>query len=203
MVHSVLVYEYLIRTAEPADVTALRDVFRRSSLSNDGDRANLLAHPDALEFDDTPVSGKRTRVALDDERVIGFATTQIGAHSDFGAHAVELDDLFVDPVWMRRGVALSLVADAVAFARAQRVVRLEVTANPHAMLFYRAAGFIDDGFTETVLGPGRRMHLDVHPTPSPAQPSPAQPSPAQPSPAQQAWARVAPPFGARCAQRTS
>lgn len=163
MVQSVLVHEYLIRTAEPADVTALRDVFRRSSLSNDGDRANLLAHPDALKFDDTPVGEQRTRVALDNDRVIGFATTRVGTPADFGANAIELDDLFVDPVWMRRGVALSLVADAIAIARANGFARVEVTANPHAMLFYRAAGFIDDGLTETLFGPGRRMHLDVHP----------------------------------------
>ena len=159
MVHSVLVHEYLIRTAEPADVTALRDVFRRASLSNDGDRANLLAHPNALEFDDTPITEGRTRVAADVTRVIGFATTRAGSN----AHAIELDDLFVDPVWMRRGVALRLVADAVAITRAQGVARLEVTANPHAMLFYRAAGFIADGLTETLFGPGRRMHVDVDP----------------------------------------
>ena len=33
----------LIRDASPGDMPALRDVFRRSSLSNDGDRPNLLA----------------------------------------------------------------------------------------------------------------------------------------------------------------
>jgi hypothetical protein len=36
----------------PADVAVLRDVFRRSSLTNDGDRNNLLANPDALVFSD-------------------------------------------------------------------------------------------------------------------------------------------------------
>jgi hypothetical protein len=41
---------FLIRDAVPADMAVLRDVFRRSSLSNEGDRVNLLANPDALEF---------------------------------------------------------------------------------------------------------------------------------------------------------
>ncbi len=140
-------------------MATLRDVFRRSSLSNAGDRANLRAHPDSLEFDDTPVGEHRTRVALDGERVIGFATTRSGVSPD----AIELDDLFVDPVWMRHGVARGLVVDAAAIARSQGVTRVEVTANPHAMQFYRAAGFIDDGMTDTLFGPGRRMHLDVYP----------------------------------------
>jgi hypothetical protein len=46
---------FVIRAAVPGDMTALRDVFRKSSLSNDGDRANLLAHPDVLELSDLAV----------------------------------------------------------------------------------------------------------------------------------------------------
>jgi hypothetical protein len=41
---------FLIREAVPADTAVLRDVYRRSSLSNDGDRASLLANPEVLEF---------------------------------------------------------------------------------------------------------------------------------------------------------
>jgi GNAT superfamily N-acetyltransferase len=88
----------LIRDAEPADMDALREVFRRSSLSNEGDRVNLLANPETLEFSTQFVDGRRTRVAVDNDRIVGFATV-VGA----GA-AIELDDLFVDPDWMRRGV---------------------------------------------------------------------------------------------------
>ena len=41
-----------IRNAGPDDLTALREVFRRASLSNDGDLPNLLAPPDYLELSD-------------------------------------------------------------------------------------------------------------------------------------------------------
>jgi hypothetical protein len=63
-----------IRDAGPGDMTALRDVFRRSSLSNDDDRIKLLAHPDVLEFPGAGVTDGRTRVAEAGGRVIGFAT---------------------------------------------------------------------------------------------------------------------------------
>ena len=148
-------FTYAIRVAGPADIAALRDVYRRSSLSNDGDRPNLLANPDSLDFDDSAVAEQRTRVAIDADQIVGFATTH--AHADI----VELDDLFVDPHWMRRGVGRSLVIDAAMVARSLGATRIEVTANPHASAFYSAAGFVSDGVSETRFGPGHRMHLDV------------------------------------------
>jgi hypothetical protein len=38
----------VIRRGVLADLAAVRDVYRRASLSNAGDRANLLAHPEHL-----------------------------------------------------------------------------------------------------------------------------------------------------------
>lgn len=147
--------DFSIRIAQPADVTSIRDVYRRASLSNAGDRADLLANPDALQFEETPVREQRTRVAVDGERVVGFATTR--ASGD----VVELDDLFVDPDSMRQGVGRALVDDAVLAARSLGAARVEVIANGHALDFYRVAGFVEDGLTETQFGPGHRMHLDV------------------------------------------
>ena len=67
---SVPVDDVLIRFAVPADTGALNDVFRRSSLSNEGDRANLLAHPDALAISKLAVHEQRTRVAIADGRIV-------------------------------------------------------------------------------------------------------------------------------------
>ncbi len=102
--------EAATRWAEvPADLDALRDLFRRSSLSNEGDRASLLAQPDVLVFSGLAVDEGRTRVAVLDGRIVGFATL-LGA---------ELEDLFVDPDVMRCGIGRALVLDAVAVARAR------------------------------------------------------------------------------------
>lgn len=138
-------------------MTALRDVFRRSSLSNDEDRANLLAHPDVLELSDEGVTDNRTRVAEGDGRVIGFATW-LGT-----GDVTEIEDLFVDPDWMRRGVGRALVEDLIVHAQRRGARRIEVTGNPHARAFYQSVGFRFDYEVDTPLGPGLRMHLDLAP----------------------------------------
>ena len=148
----------MIRDAVPADLAALRQVYRRASLSNDGDRMNLLANPDALEWGGPGGDDRRTRVAATDGGgIAGFAT------SVPAGDVVELDDLFVDPGWMLQGAGRALVLDAVAIARDLGAGRIEVIANPHALVFYGKAGFIADHKVQTRFGPGTRMHLDVAP----------------------------------------
>jgi GNAT superfamily N-acetyltransferase len=145
-----------IRLAGPADTDSLGEVFRRSSLSNDGDRAALLANPDVLVFDDAGVREQRTRVAVaGDGRILGLSTIRVAAT------VAELEDLFVDPDCMRRGVGSELVRDAAATARAHGAERIEVTANEHAREFYEAVGFVVDGITQTRFAPALRMHLDL------------------------------------------
>ena len=144
-----------IRTAQVADFGELGEVFRRSSLANDGDRAMLLTTPEALALNAASVRERRTRAAVVDGRIVGFATV-LGT-----GDALELEDLFVDPNWMRRGIGLALVRDAAATARARGVLRIEVTANPHALKFYEHAGFVPDGTADTRFGPAPRMRLDI------------------------------------------
>ena len=148
---------FVIRDAMPADLAALRDVYRRASLSNEGDRETLLANPDALEFPGLAGDDRRTRVATADGRIAGFAT------SVPAGDVVELDDLFVDPGRMRQGAGRALVLDAVAIARELGAGRVEVTANPHALVFYGKAGFIAGHEVQTRFGPGLRMYIDVSP----------------------------------------
>jgi ribosomal protein S18 acetylase RimI-like enzyme len=146
---------FLVRSAVVDDLTEISDIYRRSSLSNEGDRAVLLAHPETLVFDGAPIREGRTRVALDDGLIVGFATTRLVGD------IAELDDLFVDPDWMRRGIARALVLDVIAVVTAGGFTRVEVTANPHALAFYQAVGFVADGRSATQFGVGTRMHLDV------------------------------------------
>jgi GNAT superfamily N-acetyltransferase len=139
----------------PADLSAASGVFCRASLSNAGDRDNLLAHPEHLILGPEGLSEGRTYVAEEDGSVVGFATW---AEAD---GTIELEDLFVDPDWRRRGIATALVSRIVQVLRAQGVGWLEVTANPHARGFYTAAGFIDCGVTETDFGAASRMRLAI------------------------------------------
>lgn len=145
-----------IRHAVPGDREALREVYRRASLSNAGDRAALLANPDALFWASGSIAEGLTRVAVTADGVVaGFAT---GLPLE---GAVEVEDLFVDPRWMRRGIARRLVEDLVDRARAQGAGSLVVTANPHAMAFYTAVGFRPDGTMATRFGRAPRLRLDI------------------------------------------
>lgn len=146
-----------IRSAVAGDLPALRCIFRRASLSNAGDRDALLANPDALELSHGGVADGRTRVAVAaDASVVGFITGLA-----LGGSALELEDLFVDPDWMRKGVARRLMADLIATSRLDGIARIEVTANPHADGFYRSVGFVSWYESETQFGPALRMQLAI------------------------------------------
>ncbi len=144
-----------IRDAIAGDIAVLRQVFRRSSLSNDGDRAKLLAHPEILELSDLAVTQGRIRAAVSEGIIAGFAAWL--PRGD----AVELEDLFVDPDWMRQGAGRALVLDVAGIARASGARRVEVTANQHARAFYTRVGFVVAGYVQTTFGPALRMHLDL------------------------------------------
>ncbi len=145
-----------IRLASDCDLDVLRDIYRRASLSNDGDRANLLASPAALHWGGDGIAAGRTRVAMDRYgRILGFATVV----SIEGG--LELEDLFVDPDAMRQGVASQLVLDAVVQAARDGVAWIEVTANHHAAEFYASAGFARIGDEQTLFGPAPRLRRDI------------------------------------------
>jgi len=147
-----------IRAACTSDLPALRDVFRRSSLSNEGDRDLLLARPEVLELTDVRITEGRTQVAVGaDGAILGFISTR-----PLDACVLEIEDLFVDPDWMRTGVASGLVEDLLASASGNGVRRIELTANPHADAFYRHVGFVQGHASETRLGGAPRMYLTLH-----------------------------------------
>jgi GNAT superfamily N-acetyltransferase len=152
-----------IRTAVAADLPALQQVHRAASLSNAGDAPMLLARPEFLVFTGEGIAAGRTLVAVvsapGKDRVVGFAT--VAAGQDDGP---ELEDLFVDPDWRRRGIAGHLVRQIVNTARDIGHRRLWVTGNPHALAFYLAVGFVQVDQVSTTLGTGLRMSLNLSQT---------------------------------------
>ena len=145
----------MIRLGTPADLSTASGVYRRASLSNAGDRDNLLAHQEYLILGPEGLAEGRTYVAEENGSVVGFATW---AEAD---GTTELEDLFVDPGWRRHGIATALVSRIVDVLQARGVRCLEVTANPHAQGFYSAAGFIDCGIAETDFGAAPRKRLTI------------------------------------------
>ena len=148
---------FRIRWSTPADLPALTDVFARASLSNEGDRDALLTHPEALVLEGDGIAEGPTRVATKADDIVGFATTVLVDG------VLDLQDLFVDPDWMRHGIGRHLVRDAAAIAAERGFEGIAVTANPHAFFFYDALGFVAGGEVQTPFGPGQRMYLAVTP----------------------------------------
>jgi GNAT superfamily N-acetyltransferase len=144
-----------LRPATAGDRGALREVYRRSSMSNEGDRELFARHPELLDWSDLAVEEGRTRVAVADDRVAGFATIA------FADGVAELEDLFVDPDWMRHGIGRALVDEIGRLARTTGSSCIEVDANPHAQAFYDSVGFVAIGEAAVPYGTGLRMRLSL------------------------------------------
>lgn len=145
------------RIATEADAEAMQEIYRLASLSNDGDRAELLARPELLTLDpELASSGRAVVVVADATGPIAFAS-----HRPTSADVTELDDLFTHPDWRRQGAARLMMAAIVADARVRGLQRIEVTANVHAMDFYEAVGFQQIGTAATELRAAPRMALEV------------------------------------------
>jgi GNAT superfamily N-acetyltransferase len=151
----------MIRLGVPADLAAVTGVYRSASLSSARDRDQLLAHPEYLVMGPDGLSDGRTYVAEENGAVVGFATWAEPAGAAEPDRTAELEDLFVDPPWMRRGIATALVNRIADVLRAEGTERLELTASPDALGFYRAVGFTDGGVTETAFGSAPRMLLTL------------------------------------------
>jgi ribosomal protein S18 acetylase RimI-like enzyme len=150
------VMSFKIRDATLADHHDLEGVFRRASLSNENDRGPLQEHPERLVLLEDGIREGRMRLAVDEgDVVVGFVTFAIRDG------VAELEDLFVDPGHMRRGIGKQLVVDISGSLRAMGFDTLEVTANPHAIAFYEYMGFTACGLVDTEFYPAPRMQRHI------------------------------------------
>lgn len=146
----------IIRPAEAAEREALEQLQRRSSMHHPLYRAQLAAHADAIELPADQIAHGHVRVAEREGVVVGFAVLL-----ECSGEACELDGLFVEPARMRGGVGRRLVADARRLARERGAQQIDVVANPQAVAFYEAVGFVAAGAAQTRFGPAPRMSLPL------------------------------------------
>jgi GNAT superfamily N-acetyltransferase len=141
-----------IRQANATEAAELEALQRRSSDVWAAYRAQLAAHPDAIELPQAFIDAGWVRVAVADrDTPIGFSIVIPG---DRGVH--ELDGLFVEPAYIGHGVGRALVEDAVARAAVTGASSIEVTAGP-AQGFYERLGFGVIATAKTRFGPAVRM----------------------------------------------
>jgi len=145
----------LIRDARADEAFALEALQRRASDVWEEYRAQLAAHPDAITPPHQAIAAGRVRVAVDAAgRRLGFSTV-LPIHD----RRCELDDLFVEPEWMRRGVGRVLVDDLATRAHTAGASYVDVIANPNALGFYTRLGFRVTDETSTRFGAAPRMTL--------------------------------------------
>lgn len=148
-----------IRTARQDETDSLRKIHRRASYIWPEDAPHLDANPDIFGVDPAAVAVGRVRVAITRAgKLLGFASWRPTGED------AELDDLFVEPHAMRRGIGGALVEDAAQRARQAGLTRLLVVAHPRTLAFYRRAGFVEQGPAATQFGPALRLARDLQPS---------------------------------------
>lgn len=144
--------ELVLRAAVMEEHAALEALQLRASLANPGDRAALEAHPEAATLPSEQITLGDVMVATMGPLPLGFAALARRRDGD-----VDLDGLFVDPDAWRFGLGSKLVQAIAARARDIGAQQMHVIANPHALAFYVAAGFVQRGRVETEFGPAVSM----------------------------------------------
>ena len=149
-----------IRLALPSEREVLEALQWRASLNNPNDREALLAHRDAISLPMEQIAAGQVYVAENGQQIVGFA-----ALLPREERAMELDGLFVEPHFWRRGAGRLLVNHCCRVARKNGAAVLRVIGNPHAEAFYEACGFAVTGREKTRFGFGLLMTKELQLTP--------------------------------------
>ncbi len=143
----------IIRAARPAEAADLSELALRSKGHWGYDDAFLEACRDVLTVSPADVDAGAVFVAELDGTFAGFY--RLGA----GAPVAELEDLWVDPPTMGRGVGAALFAHAAERARERGCTAVLVESDPHAEGFYRSQGAQRIGERSSSIDETRRLPL--------------------------------------------
>ncbi|KND28808.1 GCN5 family acetyltransferase [Streptomyces europaeiscabiei] len=142
-----------IRAGEAAEAAALTELALRSKDHWEYDAEFLAACREELTVRPADVAARRTAVAEEDGRILGFTT--LDGEPPRGA----LGMMFVEPDAIGRGVGRRLFAHTMDEARRLGFTRLTIDADPNAEPFYRAMGAVRIGATPSGSIPGRELPL--------------------------------------------
>ncbi len=142
-----------IRAGEAAEAAALTELALRSKGHWEYDAEFLAACREELTVRPADVAARRTAVAEEDGRILGFTT--LDGEPPRGA----LGMMFVEPDTIGRGVGRRLFAHTMDEARRLGFTCLTIDADPNAEPFYRAMGAVRIGATPSGSIPGRELPL--------------------------------------------
>ncbi|WP_405687887.1 GNAT family N-acetyltransferase [Streptomyces sp. NBC_00057] len=142
-----------VRPARRSEAAALTELALASKAHWGYDEAFLASCRDELTMHPADIDRRRTAVAEEDSRVLGF-TTLDGTPPE-GA----LGMMFVAPDALGRGIGRLLFEHTMTEARRLGFVRLTIDADPNAEPFYLAMGAVRIGATLSGSIPGRVLPL--------------------------------------------
>ena len=123
-------------------------------------RSLLTSQPELITRSFRPewFTADQVRVAAKAEHIVGFAVLERSESRE-----AEVVALFVDPVHWRTGVGRALVDAVVALATQWGKARIWVLANPLALDFYAAAGFVHNRYVDMPNASAvPRLTLEIH-----------------------------------------
>lgn len=144
------------RLGTPAEREALEALQLRSSIESSPHRESILKNPESIAVAADLLETGRVELADVGGRAVGFSVLLPPMNL-----ISELDGLFVEPIWWRKGIGTMLVRNAFDRAGREGATALDVTANPLAAEFYAKAGFIHTGVAETRFGKAFRMQCTL------------------------------------------
>ncbi|MEU5717520.1 GNAT family N-acetyltransferase [Streptomyces sp. NPDC020403] len=142
-----------VREGRPDEAAALTALALRSKAHWGYDEAFLAACRAELAVRPQDVQARRTAVAEQDGRVLGF--TMLDGAPPRGA----LGMMFVEPDTIGRGVGRLLLEHTAERARRLGFVMLTIDADPGAEPFYTAMGAVRVGTVPSGSVPGRELPL--------------------------------------------
>ncbi len=154
----------LIRRARSDEAARLRALAHRSKAYWPYSAAFLDRVRPLLHLEPRDIETAEVWVLEEDGEVAGWHRVTV-----HGAQA-ELDDLWLEPRWIRTGRGRLLFEHATAMARSHGARILEWDAEPYAAAFYRAMGGVEIGRTPSAAEEGRtlpRMRITLEPRPRP------------------------------------
>ena len=148
--------EIALRHAKPEDAACLTELALASKAHWGYDAAFMAACREELTVRESDIAQRDVVVAELDGRVLGYGYLMPREEGD-----IEIWHLFVAPDGMGRGVGRRVTDALIAQAQAAGEDRLWVEADPNALGFYQACGFVLVGEAPSASIGGRSLPLLV------------------------------------------
>lgn len=142
-----------VRPALPSEAAELTELALRSKAYWGYGAEFLAACRAELTMGPDDIGPRRTAVAEEDGRVLGFTTLEEAPPTGV------LGMMFAEPDAVGRGVGRLLFGHVVTEARRLGFARFTIDADPNAEPFYRAMGAVRIGATPSGSIPGRELPL--------------------------------------------